>query len=131
MIMRWLSDVPSKIVKLVEVRAVSAGRCPVGCPYVSTKSARLLPRISGARPRLLQLASLSRRLAPVPNIVADWADTSSSLPAQVVELSVPGTRRSHALVRLWSVPTSDEVFAAPAGRRSQARARIGPDARHQ
>ena len=26
MIMRWISDVPSKIVKLVEVRAVSAGR---------------------------------------------------------------------------------------------------------
>jgi hypothetical protein len=29
MIMRWISDVPSKIVKLVEVRAVSAGKCPV------------------------------------------------------------------------------------------------------
>jgi len=28
MIMRWISDVPSKIVKLVEVRAVSAGRWP-------------------------------------------------------------------------------------------------------
>jgi hypothetical protein len=26
MIMRWISDVPSKIVKLVEVQAVSAGR---------------------------------------------------------------------------------------------------------
>jgi hypothetical protein len=26
MIMRWISDVPSKIVKLVEVRAVSPGR---------------------------------------------------------------------------------------------------------
>jgi hypothetical protein len=28
MIMRWISDVPSKIVKLVEVPAVSAGRWP-------------------------------------------------------------------------------------------------------
>jgi hypothetical protein len=30
MIMRWISDVPSKIVKLVEVRAVSAARWPDG-----------------------------------------------------------------------------------------------------
>jgi hypothetical protein len=28
MIMRWISDVPSKIVKLVEVEAVSTGRWP-------------------------------------------------------------------------------------------------------
>jgi hypothetical protein len=28
MIMRWISDVPSKMLKLVEVRAVSAGRWP-------------------------------------------------------------------------------------------------------
>jgi hypothetical protein len=27
-IMRWISDVPSKIVKIVEVRAVSEGRWP-------------------------------------------------------------------------------------------------------
>jgi len=28
MIIRWISDVPSKMVKLVEVRAASAGRWP-------------------------------------------------------------------------------------------------------
>jgi len=41
MIMRWISDVPSKIVKLLEVRAVSAGRRPAGRALVSTNSARL------------------------------------------------------------------------------------------
>jgi hypothetical protein len=40
MIMRWISDVPSKIVKVVEVRAVSAGRKPAERPLVSTNSAR-------------------------------------------------------------------------------------------
>src|SRR5215469_13050355 len=40
MITRWIFDVPSKIVKLLEVRAVSAGRCPVGRRPVSTNSAR-------------------------------------------------------------------------------------------
>jgi hypothetical protein len=44
MIMRWISDVPSKIVKLVEVRAVSAGRCPADHRCVSTNSARRRPR---------------------------------------------------------------------------------------
>jgi hypothetical protein len=39
MIRRWISDVPSKIVKLVEVRAVSAGRWPDGQGVVSTNSA--------------------------------------------------------------------------------------------
>ena len=39
MIMRWISDVPSKIVKVVEVRAVSAGRCPARLLLVSTNSA--------------------------------------------------------------------------------------------
>jgi hypothetical protein len=39
MIMRWISDVPSKMVKLMEVRPISAGRCPVGRGYVSTNSA--------------------------------------------------------------------------------------------
>jgi hypothetical protein len=41
MIMRWISDVPSKIVKLVEVRAVSAGRWAPGQPVVSTNSAQV------------------------------------------------------------------------------------------
>jgi hypothetical protein len=41
LIMRWISDVPSKIVKLVEVRAVSAGRGPVWAAAVSTNSARI------------------------------------------------------------------------------------------
>jgi hypothetical protein len=39
MIMRWISDVPSKIVKLMEVRAVSAGRWPDWVAHVSTNSA--------------------------------------------------------------------------------------------
>jgi hypothetical protein len=39
MIMRWISDVPSKIVKLLEVRAVSAGRWPAEPALVSTNSA--------------------------------------------------------------------------------------------
>jgi hypothetical protein len=39
MIMRWISDVPSKIVKLVEVRAVSAGRRAAEPRLVSTNSA--------------------------------------------------------------------------------------------
>jgi hypothetical protein len=39
MIMRWISGVPSKMVKLVDVRAVSAGRCPVDRRYVSTNPA--------------------------------------------------------------------------------------------
>jgi hypothetical protein len=39
MIMRWISDVPSKFVKLVAVRAVSAGRRPIGAALVSTNSA--------------------------------------------------------------------------------------------
>jgi len=39
MIMRWISDVPSKIVKLMEVRAVSAGRWPARRAFVSTNSA--------------------------------------------------------------------------------------------
>jgi hypothetical protein len=46
MIMRWISDVPSEIVKLVEVRAVSAGRWPILARLVSTNSA---PRIRRAR----------------------------------------------------------------------------------
>jgi hypothetical protein len=41
MIMRWISDVPSKIVKLVEVLAVSAGRWAIGGSLVSTNSARV------------------------------------------------------------------------------------------
>jgi hypothetical protein len=39
MIKRWISDVPSKIVKFVEVRAVSAGSWPDDRGLVSTNSA--------------------------------------------------------------------------------------------
>ena len=39
MITRWISDVPSKMVKLVEVRAVSAGRWSARRSLVSAKSA--------------------------------------------------------------------------------------------
>jgi hypothetical protein len=38
MVMRWISDVPSKIVKLVEVRAVSAGSWPSEWAHVGTNS---------------------------------------------------------------------------------------------
>jgi hypothetical protein len=38
MVMRWISDVPSKIVKLVEVRAVSAGSWPGEWAHVGTNS---------------------------------------------------------------------------------------------
>jgi hypothetical protein len=48
MIMRWISAVPSKIVKLVEVQPVSAGRWPVQAQLVSTGSARLSPLLGGA-----------------------------------------------------------------------------------
>jgi hypothetical protein len=41
MIMRWISGVPSKIVKLVEVPAVSAGRWADNQAHVSTNSAPL------------------------------------------------------------------------------------------
>jgi hypothetical protein len=51
-IMRWISDVPSKIVKLMEVRAVSAARRPDGQWHVSTNSA---PRMAG--PDALPLTS--------------------------------------------------------------------------
>jgi hypothetical protein len=47
MIMRWISDVPSKIVKLVEGRAVSAARGLDETALVSTNSARLLTRKLG------------------------------------------------------------------------------------
>ncbi len=39
MIRRWISLVPSKMVKLVEVRTVSAGRWPAERTLVSTNSA--------------------------------------------------------------------------------------------
>jgi hypothetical protein len=39
MIIRWISDVPSKIVNLVELRAVSAGRWLARWALVSTNSA--------------------------------------------------------------------------------------------
>jgi len=39
MIMRWIFDVSSKLVKLVDVRAVSAARWPAGWALVSTNSA--------------------------------------------------------------------------------------------
>jgi len=45
MIMRWISLVPSKMVKLVEVRAVSASRRPSGRVLVSTNSAPIHAQI--------------------------------------------------------------------------------------
>jgi hypothetical protein len=47
MIMRWISDVPSKMVKLMEVRAVSAGRWPDSTLLVSTNSAPHAGGIAG------------------------------------------------------------------------------------
>jgi hypothetical protein len=51
MIMRWISDVPSKIVKIVEVRAVSEGRSGVRLPLVSTNSAPALFEVTDLRQR--------------------------------------------------------------------------------
>jgi hypothetical protein len=40
MIIRWISDVPSKIVKILAVRAVYTGQGPAGPRDISTDSAR-------------------------------------------------------------------------------------------
>jgi hypothetical protein len=45
MIMRWISEVPSKIVKIVDYRAVIAGQRPVRRPGISTDSA---PAVRGS-----------------------------------------------------------------------------------
>jgi hypothetical protein len=47
MIMRWISDVPSKIVKLVDLQPVSAGRCPVDCRRPVPALACAAGRLSG------------------------------------------------------------------------------------
>ena len=58
MIMRWISEVPSKMVKLVEVRAVSAGRWPARWLLVSTNSA---PHAGRNRPHgFVRRASMTR-----------------------------------------------------------------------
>jgi hypothetical protein len=82
MIMRWISDVPSKIVKLVEARAVSAGRRPVQLPLVSTNSARLRGLSDASAAASYALASFSRRLATRSLISSRISRISSSvLPA--------------------------------------------------
>jgi hypothetical protein len=48
MITRWISDVPSKIGKLVKVRAVCAGRCAVLSPLVRANSAPVYARIASS-----------------------------------------------------------------------------------
>jgi hypothetical protein len=80
MIMRWISDVPSKIVKLVEVRAVSAGRWPISAPLVSTNSA----------PRCGPCAQRSRhgRRRPLPYQVLHDASLPI-LPGQMIRLRHP------------------------------------------
>jgi len=50
MIIRWISDVPSKIVKLVGVRSVSAGQWPARTGDVSTNSARTWTILSNRLP---------------------------------------------------------------------------------
>jgi len=42
MIMRWISEVPSKMVKIVDYATVSAGRWPAGWPDISTDSAPVI-----------------------------------------------------------------------------------------
>jgi hypothetical protein len=88
MIMRWISDVPSKMVKLVEVRAVSAGRWPAGRALVSTNSARLPGRhIVCPDASYYVLASFSRRL--VSRSLISWsADLFGCLACRVVEFLV-------------------------------------------
>jgi len=56
--MRWISLVPSKIVKIVDYVAVSAGQRPVGGRGISTDSAPAVRgwRLSPAAPRTLSSA---------------------------------------------------------------------------
>ncbi len=68
MIMRWISDVPSKIVKLVKARAVSAGRWPAGRSTVSTNSVRLG---SGLDRWLPTPAATGDGRRPQPQVVED------------------------------------------------------------
>jgi hypothetical protein len=63
MIMRWISDVPSKIVKVLEVRAVSAGRSGVRLPLVSTNSA---PALHSKSPIWGSVGSLCTRQTRAP-----------------------------------------------------------------
>jgi len=42
MIIRWISDVPSKIVNILDYGAVSAGQRPAGGGGISTDSARAI-----------------------------------------------------------------------------------------
>jgi hypothetical protein len=62
MIMRWISLVPSKIVKIVELAAVSAGQRPVTPSGISTNSARPVRDESGFRPAVARCPSGSARV---------------------------------------------------------------------
>jgi len=88
MIMRWISDVPSKIVKLVEVRAVSAGRWPDSEEHVSTNSApvhaliwRLNGSVAGAGP--VEVGQhVDCTLGQGPSEPAGWITVSRATPSQ-------------------------------------------------
>jgi hypothetical protein len=95
MIMRWISDVPSKIVKLMEVRAVSAGRWPGRRSLVSTNSA---PHAGRNRPHgfVRGTAAITRRRAGPPR--RGWSAFESACvddDAAPVRLELKGRRRFH------------------------------------
>jgi putative ABC transport system permease protein len=72
--------VPSKIVKLMEVRAVSAGRRPVAGRLVSTNSARYLGHSRLVPVALLALAGLVIAVAGAL-LPAGWAARSAAATA--------------------------------------------------
>ena len=65
MIIRWISDVPSKIVKILAVRAVYAGQRPAEPPGISTDSARPVRDEFWLRAGLVRDWRAGRRRVPV------------------------------------------------------------------
>jgi hypothetical protein len=110
MITRWISEVPSKMVKLVDVQAVSAGRWPAGRPLASTNSApRCGPRVPrswhGRRPLPHQLLRDARRRS-CPARSAPGRDGDRGRLAGNPSRPALGPRRA------WSPrPPTDEIGA--------------------
>jgi hypothetical protein len=109
MMMRWISEVPSKIVKLVEVRAVSAGRCAVGRRLVSTNSARVYARIARQQGRLGR--AIRRAEVSASDLRDEHARPSSSRGRDAVTEVRGRLGHPHVVGDYRS-----EVVAQPAGR---------------
>jgi hypothetical protein len=122
MIMRWISDVPSKIVKLVEVRAVSAGRCPVNRRHVSTNSARGRS-VRGRRIR----SDLATATAPLPPRRLCWRNVV--VPAEQVRWVVDGLQFGEPGVVLGVVAIPDLVGREVVAVHEVQRATTARDAR--